>query len=178
MQQHFTDLDSVGRHRATGLHKLGARYPIPLKTNAGDNGRIGAHLDNGNPEILLNSISRYYKFLPCEQTADFPRRRTSEDALGMIRPKAARTRLDPLSYESLRQQILRRDGWRCQSCGTMSKLEVHHKQFRSRSGDDSEENLITLCAACRAVAHHPETKLMGREPGGRSVRLPPNEGFD
>ncbi len=24
----------------------------------------GAHLDNGNPEILLNSISRYYKFLP------------------------------------------------------------------------------------------------------------------
>ena len=27
----------------------------------------GAHLDNGNPEILLNSISRYYKFLPGEQ---------------------------------------------------------------------------------------------------------------
>jgi hypothetical protein len=23
----------------------------------------GAHLDDGNPEILLNSISRYYKFL-------------------------------------------------------------------------------------------------------------------
>jgi hypothetical protein len=23
-----------------------------------------AHLDNANPEILLNSISRYYKFLP------------------------------------------------------------------------------------------------------------------
>ncbi|MGA9414276.1 MAG: hypothetical protein WBV60_06265 [Terriglobales bacterium] len=27
----------------------------------------GAHLDNGNPEILLNSISRYYKFLPGEE---------------------------------------------------------------------------------------------------------------
>ena len=27
----------------------------------------GAHLDNGNPEILLNSISRYYRFLPSEQ---------------------------------------------------------------------------------------------------------------
>jgi hypothetical protein len=45
----------------------------------------------------------------------------------MIRPKAAPSRLDPLSYESLRQQILRRDGWRCQSCGTMSNLEVHRK---------------------------------------------------
>jgi hypothetical protein len=31
----------------------------------------GAHLDNGNPEILLNSISRYYKFLPGEQQQVF-----------------------------------------------------------------------------------------------------------
>ena len=31
----------------------------------------GAHLDNGNPEILLNSISRYYKFLPGEQQQAF-----------------------------------------------------------------------------------------------------------
>jgi hypothetical protein len=41
VQQHFTDLDSAGGHCATRVHKLGARYPIPLKTNAGDNGRIG-----------------------------------------------------------------------------------------------------------------------------------------
>jgi 5-methylcytosine-specific restriction endonuclease McrA len=61
----------------------------------------------------------------------------------MIRPKAAPPRLDPLSYESLRQQILRRDGWRCQSCGTMSNLEVHHREFRRHSGSDSEENLIS-----------------------------------
>jgi len=51
----------------------------------------------------------------------------------MIRSKAVPSGLDPLSYESLRQQILRRDGWRCQSCGTMSNLEVHHKEFRSHS---------------------------------------------
>jgi hypothetical protein len=31
----------------------------------------GAHLDNSNPEILLNSISRYYKFLPDEQQQAF-----------------------------------------------------------------------------------------------------------
>jgi hypothetical protein len=31
----------------------------------------GAHLDNGNPEILLNSLSRYYKFLPGEQQHAF-----------------------------------------------------------------------------------------------------------
>lgn len=70
-----------------------------------------------------------------------------------IRPKAPRLRLDPIAYENLRQQVLRRDGWRCQSCGTMSNLEVHHQQFRSRLGHDSEENLITLCSACHASNH-------------------------
>ncbi|MGD0506186.1 MAG: HNH endonuclease [Terriglobales bacterium] len=71
----------------------------------------------------------------------------------MTRPKTAPLRLDPLSYENLRQQVLHRDGWRCQSCGTMSNLEVHHGQFRSHSGEDSEDNLITLCTACHARVH-------------------------
>jgi len=71
----------------------------------------------------------------------------------MIRPKAAPARLDPTSYESLRRQILHHDGWKCQSCGAMSNLEVHHREFRSHSGADSEENLITLCTACHAEVH-------------------------
>jgi 5-methylcytosine-specific restriction endonuclease McrA len=71
----------------------------------------------------------------------------------MIRSKAARFRLDAMQYETLRQQILRRDGWRCQSCGVMSNLEVHHREFRRHSGADSEENLITLCVACHAAVH-------------------------
>jgi len=70
-----------------------------------------------------------------------------------IGPKSVRLQLDAVAYEALRQQILRRDRWRCQSCGSMSNLEVHHKQFRSHSGDDSEENLITLCTACHNEAH-------------------------
>jgi len=35
----------------------------------------------------------------------------------------------------------------------MSNLEVHHKAFRSRAGDDSEENMITLCVRCHADIH-------------------------
>jgi 5-methylcytosine-specific restriction endonuclease McrA len=69
------------------------------------------------------------------------------------RPKHAAVRLDPELYDQLRNQVLRRDGWRCQSCGTMSNLEVHHKDFRSHSGDDSEQNLIVLCNACHAAVH-------------------------
>jgi len=70
-----------------------------------------------------------------------------------VLPKRARLRLDTEQYENLRNQVLRRDGWRCQSCGEMSNLEVHHQEFRSHSGDDSEQNLITLCAKCHAGIH-------------------------
>jgi 5-methylcytosine-specific restriction endonuclease McrA len=73
-------------------------------------------------------------------------------------PQKGRLRLDPTSYENLRQRVLGRDGWRCQSCGAMGNLEVHHQEFRSEMGDDSEENLITLCTVCHARAHHVRLK--------------------
>ena len=37
--------------------------------------------------------------------------------------------------------------------GTMSNLEVHHKQLRSHSGSDIEDNLITLCDPCHKSVH-------------------------
>jgi 5-methylcytosine-specific restriction endonuclease McrA len=73
--------------------------------------------------------------------------------MNQVRAKRATLRLEPDAYEQLRKQVLRRDGWRCQSCGSMSNLEVHHKDFRSHSGNDSKENLITLCNACHAAVH-------------------------
>ena len=100
--------------------------------------------------------------VPTRGTAPrFSRKPAREGLLRMTRP----SRLDPMSYESLRQQILCRDSWRCQSCGTMSNLEVHHQQFRSHSGNDSEENLITLCATCHFMAHHPGNET--HRPGAR-----------
>jgi len=35
----------------------------------------------------------------------------------------------------------------------MVNLEVHHQEFRSQGGDDSEENLVTLCEACHSMLH-------------------------
>ena len=71
----------------------------------------------------------------------------------MIGPKRPRLRLDPDAYDRLCRQILERDGWRCQSCGTMSGLEVHHRCWRSALGDDAPENLITLCNRCHRLIH-------------------------
>ena len=80
--------------------------------------------------------------------------------MSRVRPKVPPVRLSPVACSSLRQQILRRDRWRCQSCGSMSNLEVHHQQFRSRSGDDVEENLITLCTGCHSAIHAPPLHLL------------------
>ena len=69
------------------------------------------------------------------------------------RPKKPRVRLDSEAYRELHRQILQRDSWRCQGCGSMEQLQVHHLKFRAHSGSDSEENLITLCAACHKQMH-------------------------
>jgi 5-methylcytosine-specific restriction endonuclease McrA len=73
--------------------------------------------------------------------------------MSRTRPEQPHLRLDPIAYESLRQQVLQRDHWRCQLCGVMSNLDVHHIEFRSQGGEDSELNLITLCAACHSQTH-------------------------
>jgi HNH endonuclease len=56
-------------------------------------------------------------------------------------------RLEPRAYRELRNQVLERDRWRCQWCGSLAGVEVHHLVPRSRAGADSTENLIALCAA-------------------------------
>ena len=40
-----------------------------------------------------------------------------------IRPASPRVRLDPESYLVLHRQVLDRDIWRCQSCGSMQNLQ-------------------------------------------------------
>ncbi len=67
--------------------------------------------------------------------------------------KNPRIQLDPKTYQQLCQRVLRRDGWRCQQCGSRTNLQVHHIRLRSRSGADTEENLITLCSGCHDEIH-------------------------
>jgi len=57
------------------------------------------------------------------------------------------------AYEELKRQVLHRDSWRCQICGSRTGLEVHHLTFRSHQGEDTEDNLITLCTFCHRQIH-------------------------
>jgi 5-methylcytosine-specific restriction endonuclease McrA len=70
-----------------------------------------------------------------------------------FRPKRARIKLLPEAYRELHRKVLDRDNWQCQICGSRRNLQVHHRQFRSQSGDDCEDNLIALCDTCHSRIH-------------------------
>ena len=69
--------------------------------------------------------------------------------------KDPRLNLDAKSFQSLRRSVLKRDGWRCQSCDSLAGLEVHHITPRSEAGTRS-----------RRKSHH---ALLG---------VPPPDSFD
>ena len=47
-----------------------------------------------------------------------------------------------------RKNVIRRDGFRCQYCGSRDKLTIDHVLPRSRGGRDSWENLVAACVPC------------------------------
>ena len=67
--------------------------------------------------------------------------------------KVKRIKLGKQIYQRLMKRVLERDGWRCQKCGTLENLQVHHKIRRSQQGDDCLANLVTLCAYCHMAEH-------------------------
>ena len=47
-----------------------------------------------------------------------------------------------------RKNVLRRDGHRCQYCGSRERLTLDHVQPKSRGGQDAWENLVAACSRC------------------------------
>ena len=67
--------------------------------------------------------------------------------------KVKRIKLGKQIYCRLIKRVLERDGWRCRKCGSLENLQIHHKIKRSQQGNDSLQNLVTLCAHCHTGEH-------------------------
>jgi 5-methylcytosine-specific restriction endonuclease McrA len=67
--------------------------------------------------------------------------------------KVKRIKLGKQIYRRLMKRVLERDGWRCQKCGSLENLQVHHRIRRSQRGDDSLGNPVTLCPCCYMAEH-------------------------
>lgn len=63
---------------------------------------------------------------------------------------------DPGAYrkvpvpKALRLRVFRRDGWRCQRCGTAANLCVDHIHPERLGGTNDFDNLQTLCRPCNS----------------------------
>ena len=67
--------------------------------------------------------------------------------------KVKRIKLGKRIYRRLMKRVLERDDWRCQKCGSLEDLQIHHKVKRSQLGDDALQNLVTYCAQCHMKEH-------------------------
>jgi 5-methylcytosine-specific restriction endonuclease McrA len=67
--------------------------------------------------------------------------------------KKASDRTREREWQKVRKAVLVRDGYRCRSCGTPEKVDVHHIRFRSMGGADTSENLCALCRICHLEMH-------------------------
>jgi hypothetical protein len=61
--------------------------------------------------------------------------------MNSVRLRRPRLALDQQACRELHEKVLKRASWRCQCCGSLRDLQVHHMQSRSLFGDDAEENL-------------------------------------
>lgn len=59
---------------------------------------------------------------------------------------------------AIRKAVLLRADGQCERCGAWSRLELHHRLFRSRAGQHTVSNIVALCGwgnhtGCHGWAH-------------------------
>lgn len=67
--------------------------------------------------------------------------------------KKGQIRLRGKAYRELQKQVLERDNFTCQVCGCHTEAPCHHVIFRSQGGNDTLDNLITLCGPLQNDCH-------------------------
>jgi 5-methylcytosine-specific restriction endonuclease McrA len=79
-----------------------------------------------------------------------PRKGTSK------RLKAQQKRIDATLLKLAVSLVDVRDGLRCRICGEYAGVDIqhHHIVYRSKGGEDTTANLISLCANCHLVGVH------------------------
>jgi len=80
--------------------------------------------------------------------------------------------------QGTRTRILRRDGYRCRSCGSPYGLQVHHIEWYSRGGPTVGENLLTTCSRCHALVHEGLLVVSGKAPGEVVFKDARGQGLD
>lgn len=84
-------------------------------------------------------------------------------------------RLSPIGYKRLCALVDDRDGG-CVVCGNPN-VQHHHIYFRSEGGEDTLENLISLCPDHHSLCGHGENKHGWQREFMKYMDLPQNKDF-
>ncbi len=92
-------------------------------------------------------------------------------------------RRDVPTGDTLRAEVLFRDGYQCRKCGSRDNVTVHHRRWRSYGGKTERVNLVSLCEGCHSLVHarllfvlgDPEGELQFFDHQGRPVGRPPRD---
>ncbi len=104
---------------------------------------------------------------PNDRQSDDPERLTwvaadiwnpTDSSIGLHSWSNARLRFNPknrLATKAQKKELLRRDGWCCQTPGCSHKiwLHLHHLKSYAEGGETCPENLCSLCSGCHANLH-------------------------
>ena len=63
-----------------------------------------------------------------------------------------------------RRRLISERGERCQWCGRVRCLELHHIQPVAKNGDWTRDNLLILCMVCHVRAHGHTPKRLVTDP--------------
>ena len=77
-------------------------------------------------------------------------RRFVKEAIEKRMHSSASDERRPRDWQTRREYVLKRDGYRCVKCGSERSLHVHHKCPVSKVANHSVGNLVTLCASCHS----------------------------
>ncbi len=151
----FTLSATTGLSHPGGLDKNGGHYD--RKT-----GHYHTHRDpstSGSGYTTPNTLTPTYEDRGASQSTTYSRigdyfRNANA---GVVYYKGGNTKRDVSGSQRVR--VLRRDGYHCVICGSTYNLEVDHKRALMNGGDNSLDNLATLCDECHKIKTRMDNSL-------------------
>ncbi len=74
-------------------------------------------------------------------------------------------------WPELRKQAIYRDGGRCRLCNSSDNLEVHHRRYPKVWGEETVDDLTTLCSDCHDFFSAKKTFNVDEKPPLKSIPI-------
>lgn len=142
-----------GRKSQRRKRRSKLRYRPARFNNRGKKGKLAPSIQH-KIDSHLTIIKRICNIIPIEniivETAEFDVHKLKNPTVSGVEYQHG----DAEGFYNVKSAVLSRDNYTCQICGAKNtKLQVHHIRFRSKSGSNRMDNLVTLCKECHDKVH-------------------------